>query len=102
MSKITKSARNEPCLVRVPGVCNHNRETTVFAHFNGAGMARKHYDGGLDEGAYACSDCHTWLDGGYTLDKRYAATREVRDLLHHEGAMRTRAKLIDKGLIQIK
>ena len=101
MSKITKSARNEPCLVRIPNVCNGNPETTVFAHNNGAGMGRKSVDGGLDEGGYACSNCHTWLDGGYVNDKRFTATRETRDLYHHECAMRTRAKLIDKGLIKI-
>jgi len=101
MSKITVSARNEPCLVRVPGVCNYRPETTVFAHMNGGGMAIKSVEQGLDEGAYCCSDCHTWLDGGYVQDKRYTATRETRDLIHHEGAQRTRKKLVDKRLILI-
>ena len=40
MSKLRKSAKGQLCLVRLPGVCNHNAETTVLAHLGGAGMVR--------------------------------------------------------------
>ena len=95
MSKITKSAKNEECQVRIPNVCNRNRETVVFAHLNGGGMGMKNND---LEGAYCCSSCHDVLDG------RVTTCRSGNDLVlwHHEGAMRTRKILIDKGLITIK
>ena len=37
MSKITQSARGERCQIRFPGICNHDPETTVFAHYRLAG-----------------------------------------------------------------
>lgn len=94
MSKITKSARGEDCQVRVPGVCRNNTETTVFAHLNGGGTGTKHLD---IHGAYACYDCHSWLDGGYAK----TATRDERDLLHLQAMVRTQIILYEKELIEV-
>lgn len=62
--KILKSARGKPCTMRLPGVCNHNPETTVWAHSNegedGKGMGIKAHD---IFGAYMCSACHDEYDG---------------------------------------
>lgn len=91
-TKLTKSARGQNCQVRVPGVCNGNPETVVLAHLNGGGLATKHHD---IHGAYACSDCHQWLDFGYA--KNY--TRDYRDLLHLEGMVRTQNIMLQDGLI---
>lgn len=88
------SARDELCLVRVPGVCNGDPATTVLAHLNGGGMAAKHHD---IHGAYACSACHSWLDGGYVRD----SDRATRDLLHLQGVIRTQLRLMDKGLLVV-
>ncbi|MEO8021088.1 nuclease domain-containing protein [Polaromonas sp.] len=59
-------ARDKPCLLLVPGCCNHRTDTTVACHSNwqehgGKGGARKaddHYS------AWGCAACHTWLDTG--------------------------------------
>jgi hypothetical protein len=95
-SKIRQSAKGEDCLVRAPGICNGNPETVVLAHINGGGIGRKNPDW---QGAYACSACHEWLDGGYNND---CATRWDRDLLHLEAVIRTQAVLIEKGLITVR
>lgn len=92
--KIRDSARGELCLVRVPGVCNGNPDTTVLAHLNGGGMAAKHHD---IHAAYACSDCHFWLDSGYV----YGSDRETRDLYHLQGVVRTQLRLMEKGLLVV-
>jgi Protein of unknown function (DUF1364) len=92
MSRITESARGEECCVHIPGVCNWNNETTVFSHLNGAGMGMKHQD---LFGCYACSDCHSWLDGGY-VQHWYKADR---DSAHLFGMFKTQQKLIEKGLV---
>jgi len=92
---IRKSARGQTCQVRVPGVCNHNPETTVLAHMNGAGMGAKAAD---HEAAYACSACHEWLDGGYV---QQGCSRADRDLAHLFGVIRTQRILIDMGLIEV-
>ena len=98
MSRITKSARGEECQVRIPGVCNHNPETTIFAHINGGGMGMKQLD---TEGSYCCSSCHDALDGRAKAWAEFSSNDPIIKLYHHEGAMRTRKILIDKGLIKI-
>ena len=95
MSKITKSAKGEECQVRIPEACNRNPETTVFAHLGGGGLGMKRPD---TEGAYACSGCHDVVD----MRRRVQGLDYERiKLYHHEGAMRTRKILIDKGFIKL-
>ena len=58
-------ARGRDCLLRIPGVCNYNPETTVACHSNqqqhGKGMGIKAHDWAT---AWGCSSCHAWLDQG--------------------------------------
>ena len=110
MSKITESARGEDCLIRIPGVCLHDPETTVFAHANGGGMARKMPD---SEGAYSCAACHDAVDRRgvqYCADDIHIKIRMVNgawsywrksdiDIMFFEAQRRTRIKLIEKGLL---
>jgi|TARA_A100001391_G_C5082480_1_gene280252 hypothetical protein len=60
---ITQSARGKPCALRLPGICNGNPETTVWAHVNGfgKGMGVKTHD---LLGFPACSACHAAYDQG--------------------------------------
>ncbi len=97
MSKIRESARGEECLVRLAGICNFDNSTTIFAHIGGGGMGTKQPD---SEGAYCCSACHDEIDGRTAI---YGWTNpKILRLYHHEGAMRTRKILIDKGLLILK
>lgn len=95
MSKITESARGEECLVRIPGHCNWNPETVVFAHRNGGGIGMKNKD---NEGAYCCSGCHDVIDG------REITTHSEKSILiwFYQGIFRTQKKLIEKGLMVLK
>lgn len=55
-------ARGQPCMVRIPGTCNGNPETTVLAHIrrgNVAGIGQKPPD---LCGVWACSACHDAID----------------------------------------
>lgn len=74
---LTKLARGQPCMVKIPGVCNRNPETTVWAHSNlgrhGKGVGLKAHD---CFGCFACSACHQWLDEG---GRRHGYTREMRE-----------------------
>jgi len=94
-TKITAAAKGKNCTVRITGVCNHNPETTVFAHLNGAGMGIKHND---IHGCFACSDCHAWLDGGYV--KVPNMQRDKRDLIHLQAMVETQLILVKEGLIK--
>jgi hypothetical protein len=58
-------ARGMPCLLRIPGVCNHDSTTTVACHSNlgihGKAGARKADD---CYSVWGCSACHRWMDQG--------------------------------------
>lgn len=64
--KLLDSAKGAPCSIRLPGICNGNPETTVWAHLNGAafgkGMGKKAHD---VLGFHACFDCHRYVDVGH-------------------------------------
>lgn len=97
MTLIRASANGQECTLRFPGICNRNPETTVWCHSNrladGKGMSLKAPD---EQGCYGCSDCHSWLDGGYaasgtsreSVDARFDAARaESRAILRAKGLM---------------
>ena len=59
---IRRSARGQPCTLRVPGICSGDPEQTVGAHlrmFNTAGMGQKPDDLHMVD---ACANCHAALD----------------------------------------
>lgn len=97
MSKITESARGQECAVRIPGVCNGNPETVVWAHANGSaagkGIGMKAPD---LLGAYACSACHDEVD----RRTRLWSDRAVVRLMFWEGHARSLRILIEKGLVK--
>jgi hypothetical protein len=76
-------ARGRLCLLRVPGTCSYDPQTTVACHSNqaahGKGGARKaddHYS------VWGCHACHTWLDQeavGYEVrTDRFAAALVIQ------------------------
>lgn len=99
---ITNSARGENCTLRIYGKCNHDPETTVFAHYNGAGMGIKADD---IFGVYACSGCHDWLDkkastkgfGHANVDQ----FKNRKDAEFLRALMETQRILFDRGLIKL-
>ena len=96
MSKITESARGQECQIRLIGVCNHNDETTIFAHYRRGGL------GGMGKkpsdlfGAYACSSCHDAVDG---RTKTPFSSVEL-DADFKDAVFRTQDILMTKGLIK--
>lgn len=80
--RLLDMAKDKPCLLRIPGVCNHDPATTVAAHSNlsihGKGKARKADDVFT---VAACSACHAWLDQGPApkADKEAAFMRAHAD-----------------------
>ena len=97
MSKIRKSARGQQCQIRLPGLCNHNPETVVLAHYRLAGTCGMGIKPNDIQAAWACSACHDEAD----RRTRYLDEDEVR-LAFAEGVMRTQAALIEQGLVALK
>lgn len=59
--KVLAHARGQPCTLRLPGICNGNRETTVSCH------VRDRHKGGAIRSSdssivFGCSACHNYLD----------------------------------------
>lgn len=96
MTKITESARGQACTIRIPQICNGNRETTVLAHLSGIrfkhGIGQKVND---IHGAYACSSCHDAVDGRVKTEHG----KTELSLWHLQGVIETQIILIDIGLI---
>jgi Protein of unknown function (DUF1364) len=101
MSKITESARDQECTMRIPGICNFDRATTVWAHANGnsagKGFGLKSPD---SLGCYACSSCHDLYDR--RVPKPKGMRREDIELAFHHGHQRSYQILLEKGLVEEK
>lgn len=93
MSRITESARGEACTLNLPGICNWDWETTVWAHSNwldGGKAKGKKLTRADHIGCYACYACHMVLDGqarrpaGMTSDfvmTRFAAAMKASEAI---------------------
>ncbi len=97
-NRITKAARGRDCLVRIPGVCNGNPETTVLAHYRMAGTNGMGCKPNDLQGAWACSDCHDCCDfrrwgHEFTADQIRA--------YHADGCFRTIDILVREGIVKL-
>jgi Protein of unknown function (DUF1364) len=96
MSKLRDAAKDQDCMVRIPGICNRNSQTTVLAHYRlsgTCGMGMKPID---LAGAWCCSDCHDAIDGR----SKTSFERTTLDLMHAEGVFRTMAALHKRGMLR--
>ena len=88
-------ARGQPCMMCVPGVCRGDPATTVAAHSNqdrhGKGRSLKAHD---CFHAWACYECHTWLDQG-------RAPREEKQAAFQAGMERTILAWFTLGLVRV-
>jgi Protein of unknown function (DUF1364) len=104
MSAITESARGEICQIRYARVCNHNRETTVWAHANGSAAGKGVWIKSPDIlGAYACSACHDLYDARrHKDDDGNEVSRDEAELGFWEGHARSLVKLEEKGFVVVR
>ena len=92
---LRKEAKGRGCMVRIPGVCNHNSETVVLAHVRLTGVSGMGMKSPDILGAWACSSCHDAVDRRNHTD----LDRDYVRLLHLEGMARTIAQLQKEGLL---
>ena len=85
MSNLRQSARGMPCMIRVPGICNGNSDTTVLAHYRLSGYCGIGIKPPDEMAAWACSACHDAVD--FRIKTPF--TRDELRLMHAEGVMRT-------------
>ena len=94
--RYTRSARGQPCQIRIPGHCKPaaDNETTVLCHINGGGMAIKHSS---IHGAYGCNICHDAVDGR----RRVGWSENQMKIWFLEGVIRTQQIMIDEGILKL-
>ena len=94
MSKLRRSARNEPCTLNIAGVCNYDPATVVLCHirdFHGGGTGLKPSD---LSAVFGCLHCHTHLD-------QHKVKGEDRYFYIARAIVRTHERMVEKGLLSI-
>lgn len=97
-NKVRESARGEECLVRIPGICTGDPETTIWSHarFEAAGKGKS--TKALDLcGAYCCTACDAVFDGQRPRPPGYS--QWDIDRLWMFGHFRSLVRLAEKGLV---
>ena len=94
--KLREAARGCECQVRLVGICNHDPETTVLAHFRLSGLSGTALKPVDVCGAHACSACHDAIDRRSHRELEYDFVR----LAHAEGVVRTLNLLVKQGLLK--
>jgi hypothetical protein len=94
MSKITRSARDKECTIRIPGVCSGDNATTVHCHLPGGGVGAKRND---LFGARGCNLCHDAVDGRTGV----SISRDVLLIYFYDAVIRTQEQLINEGLVNV-
>ena len=90
---LRKEARDRPCMIRLPGVCTFNSETTVLAHLRMAGITGGGQKAPDLLGAWACSTCAAQTENGYCRN-------DEDKIAFFEGVMRTQYELINEGKVK--
>ena len=85
---LRKLAKGRDCKIRLPGICNFDPETTVLAHYRLIGISGMGMKSPNILAAWACSNCHTYVD----THKDDATARAFL-----EGVLRTIAQLDKEG-----
>lgn len=92
---IRAMARGMPCMYRIPGVCNHNPETTVWCHSDALEDNKaKGTKSDDDLGAFGCSACHE-----YTMSTKLDRDEKFR--LQRLANRRTMRFCWDEGLFRV-
>jgi len=90
--RLRESARDQPCYLGFPGICQHDRQTTVLAHLPSdvQGVGTKSDD---FHAVFACSKCHDHMDRH--LPHPNMAGYQLRAL------QRTQKHWFERGLLKI-
>lgn len=82
-------ARGKGCMVRVPGVCNSDPETTVLAHVRMIGVSAMSMKSPDWFASWACSACHDYVDS-----RSVTGEPCCRRLMLLEGMVRTQHEIL--------
>lgn len=84
-------ARDKPCQIRLPGVCNFDPATTVLAHYRLIGISGMGMKSPDLIGAHACSSCHSYVDSHHD---------DATKVAFLEGVLRTQSALVKDNIVK--
>jgi predicted chitinase len=92
-TKLRNSAKGQPCMFQIPGICNHDPATVVLAHLPSEikGMGNKSDD---FHAAFACQNCHEAIDN-HRLSREDCLYYSMRAL------QRTMRNWVSRGLVVV-
>lgn len=96
MTDLRKFARDKPCMVRLPDICNGDPATTVLAHFRLIGASGIGLRASDLCASWSCSSCHDACDRRSHMD----LDRDYVRLALLEGVMRTQTELVRLKVIK--
>jgi hypothetical protein len=99
LKKIRDSARDQACTIQSPW-CNGDPEKMVFAHYGEPGEKGMGLKPDDSSGAYACSDCHDWLDGRVSHSSVDVGDLHDKEYYWFRGMRRTWRLLIENGVLR--
>jgi cytochrome c553 len=93
--KWREAAKGQDCTMNLP-CCNHNTETTVLAHRNGAGMGMRSPD---HDAVDACARCHDAIDGRGPSGLAYPDTIQLAERFE-TARLKTIINRLERGIMK--
>ena len=89
-TNLRKLAKGKPCMIRIPGYCNHDQSRVVLCHDNLAGVSGMGMKAPDLCGAWGCDVCHGIVDGRIKAPE--FSPFEIK-IFFYEGMSRTLAEI---------
>ena len=92
-SKLRDSAKGQPCMFQIPGICSHDASTTVLCHLPSEikGIGNKSDD---FHAAFGCAQCHETID-------LHRLSREDELYFCIRALQRTMRNWVSRGLVVV-
>jgi len=92
-TKLRNSAKGQPCMFQIPGVCSHDASTTVLCHLPSEikGLSTKSDD---FHAAFGCAQCHETID-------LHRLSREDELYFSMRALQRTMRNWVSRGLVVV-
>jgi hypothetical protein len=93
---LRNAAKDQPCLIRIPGYCNHDASTSCLCHSNLAGEGGMGMKANDIQAAIGCSGCHDVIDGRVQTH----FTRDEIKAMFGDGVIRTLGVWVRAGILK--
>lgn len=93
---LRKLAKDQSCLIRIPGHCIGGGETTVLCHIRMIGLSGMGLKAPDILGAFGCRACHSICDG----QQKSEFSASERRLMLLEGMARTQLWFVEHGYVR--